>query len=217
MVIAWYDNVSYTACVIPKQLDYMSHTDLARAINSIHPLEECVQDAVQRIVKKRTLPKGAILLNEGDISDEVHFIEKGLVRAFYHKDKKEITSWMAHEGRFIWPLPSYLFRHPSRESIQVVEPTTLLSIKRHDLDELKQRYEAFSNLECSIMGRYILLYDTRIQLLLLKAEDRFEEYQKLFPEISQRVPLKHIATYLGIDPATLSRIRGSYKSKLKKS
>lgn len=193
----------------------MHHIDLATAINNIHPIEDCIQDAIQQIVIRRVLPKGAILLNEGDTSDEVHFIEKGLVRAFYYKGNKEVTSWMAHEGRFIWPLPSYLFRRPSRENIQIIEPATLLTIKRHDLSELKQKYEAFSNLECSIMERYILFYDIRIQLLLLKAEDRFEEYQKIFPEISLRMPLKHIATYLGIDPATLSRIRGNYKKQLK--
>ena len=151
--------------------------ELSTAINSIYPIEEPVQKAIQQITRRRTLPKGTVLLSEGDISDEVHFIEKGLIRAFYYKDSKEITSWMAYEGRFIWPLPSYLLQRPSRENIQLLEKTTLLSMHRHDLDRLKQEFGIFEDLQCRIMERYILLYDLRVQLLLLKAEERLEGYQ----------------------------------------
>lgn len=192
--------------------------EIVSALNSIHPIDDNLQKAIKEVVIYRTLPKGAIILNEGQVTDEVHFIEKGLIRAFYYVGKKEVTSWAANEGRFIWPLPTYLLRRPSRESIQVIEPTTILTIKRQDVEKLKKEYEAFDSLQCQIMERYIILYDLRIQILLLKAEERIEAYQRLFPELYQRIPLRYIASYLGIDPATLSRIRGNYryKSKLKK-
>lgn len=187
--------------------------DLSTALNKYQLIDSAVQEALLRVVKRRTLPKGTILLTEGQVVDEVHFIEEGLIRGFYYQDKKEITSWMADEGRFIWPLPSYLLRQPSRENIQLLEPTTVLSIERQDVERLKRDHTVFDNLQGRIMERYIVLYDLRVRLLLLKAEDRFEAYQQLFPELYQRVPLRYIATYLGVDPATLSRIRSGYKVK----
>jgi hypothetical protein len=99
----------------------------------------------------------------------------------------------------------------------VLETATVLSMNRQDLEELKQRYNVFEDLECRIMERYIVLYDFRVRVLLLKAEERLEAYQQLFPDLYQRVPLRYIATYLGIDPATLSRVRGNYRPKLKAS
>ena len=181
--------------------------------NALHPIDALVQKAIQRVARRRTLPKGAILLCEGQITSEVHFIEEGLVRAFHYKDKRDITSWVANEGRFIWPLPSYLLRQPSRDNIQLLEPTTVLSLTRQDVEQLKQECDGFDNLRCRIMERYIILYDLRVQILLLKAEERIETYQRMFPELYKRVPLCHIATYLGIDPATLSRLRGAYKTR----
>lgn len=187
--------------------------DLSTALNKYQPIDSAVQAAFMRVTKRRTLPKGTILLSEGQVIDEIHFIEEGLIRGFYYQDRKEITSWMANEGRFIWPLPSYLLRQPSRENIQLLEPTTILSIDRRDMEELKRGYAVFDNLQSRLMERYIVLYDLRVRLLLMKAEDRFDAYQQLFPELYQRVPLRYIATYLGIDPATLSRIRSGYKVK----
>lgn len=185
--------------------------ELLTAIDSIHSLDSSAQKAILEAAKRRTLKKGAILLNEGDISNQVHFIEQGLVRGFYYMNQKEITSWVISDGSFVWPLPSYLLRRPSRESIQLLETTVVLSIDRQDIEELTRVHEVFDELRCLIMEQYIVLYDERVRMLLLKAEDRLEAYQKLFFDLHQRVPLKYIATYLGIDAATLSRLRGSYR------
>ena len=195
----------------------MTYLALTTALNDIHPVDEYVQKAIQQITVRSTLPKGAVLLSEGQVADEIHFVEKGLVRAFYYRDQKEMTSWLAYEGRFVCPLPSYLLERPSQEVLQLLEPTTLLSMKRQDLEKLKQEHCAFNELQCRIMEQYILHYDLRVRLLLLKAEERLEGFQKALPEMYKRVPLCHIVTYLGIDPATLSRLRGAYKNKLKVS
>lgn len=187
--------------------------DLLTYFNTIYQLDAPAQEALVRVAKRRVLPKGAELLHGGDVADAIHFIEKGLVRGFYYNDNKDTTSWIIGEGSIIWPLPSYLLKQPSRESIQLLEPSTLLSISRQDVDELKQSYGVFRDIECRLMERYITLYDMRIQLLLMKASKRLDAYRQVFPDIHQRVPLRYIATYLGIDPATLSRLRSSYKHK----
>ena len=189
--------------------------DLLEAIQSICPINEEIARAVLEVTKRRTLPKGTILLTEGQSSNEVYFIEKGLIRAFYFKNNREVTSWIAEEGRFIWPLPSYLLRRPSGENIQALESTTITYVGNQDLEGLKSQHKALRDIECRVMERYIIMYDIRVKILLIpKAEERLKVYVRMFPEVHRRVPLRYIATYLGIDPATLSRIRGNYKKKI---
>jgi CRP-like cAMP-binding protein len=186
--------------------------DLITAIDAIHSIDAEAQQAILEVAKRRILPKGTLLLNEGDISNQIYFIEQGLVRGFYHVNKKEITSWVISDGSFVWPLPSYLLQRPSGETIQLLEETIVVSIYRQDMLELRQSHQIFNELRSLIMERYIILYDKRVQMLLLKAEERLDAYKELFPDLYQRIPQRYIATYLGIDPATLSRIRGNYRN-----
>lgn len=187
---------------------------LLQAINAICPVELPIGEALQGIARRRDLPKGTLLLNEGDVSHEAFYLETGLMRAFYYEDNREVTSWMAREDSFIWPMPSYLLRRPSRETIELLEPSTLFVLSRDDIEELKQRHEALADLECRLMEKYLLMYERRVRMLLFpKAEKRLEAYASTFPDLYQRVPLRYIASYLGIDPATLSRLRAGYKRK----
>lgn len=181
-------------------------------INEVYPIDDSVGKAIRAVARRREFPKGATILSEGEVRDEVFFVEKGLLRAFYYQDEREITSWLASEGRFIWPLPSYLLCRPSPETIQMLEPSTLLIINRHDIEVLKKRFIVMIELERKIMERYLYLYEQRIRLLLTpKLEKRLEAFQNLFPGYYERVPLRYTATYLGMDPATLSRVRARFK------
>jgi CRP/FNR family transcriptional regulator, anaerobic regulatory protein len=178
-------------------------------------MDESMARIFQGAMYSRNLPKGTVIVAEGQLMEEMHFIETGLVRAFYYKDNRDITSWMATEGRFIWPLPSHLLHRPSNENIQLLESATILSISHQDLDKLKSQYSVFNELKHKVMERYIVLYDIRVQLLLIpKAEERIEAYNHCFPDLCRRAPLRHIATFLGIDPCTLSRIRATRKNNL---
>lgn len=189
-------------------------TVLLNALNAIHPVELPIGDALQGIAQRRTLPKGTVLLHEGDVSHEAFFLEEGLMRAFYFEDSREVTSWMAREDSFIWPLPSYLLRRPSRETIELLEPSTLFVLSRDDLETLKKQHDALADLECRLMEKYLLMYERRVRLLLIpKAGERLDAYAQTFPDLYRRVPQRYIASYLGIDPATLSRLRGRYKRK----
>ena len=189
----------------------ITYMELLTAVNSIFWIDVPTQEAIRQVVKRRTLPKGAVLLNEGDIANKIHFVEEGLVRGFHYKDKREVTSWFANEGTFLWPFSDYLLQSPSHENIQLMEPTTLSSINRRDVDELLQTHIVFNELRFHVMEQYIIRYDRRVQMLLLSAEERLEAYRQAFPELYQRIPLRHIATYLGINAATLSRLRSNHK------
>jgi CRP-like cAMP-binding protein len=169
------------------------------------------QEALQQIARRRSLPKGALLLEEGEISDKIFFVERGLVRAFYNEGGREITSWLSDEGQALCSLPCSLLGRPARETVQLLEPTTVLMLKRSDLDAMKRSHMSLADVEYRLMERYLLLFTARIRLLQIpKAKDRLEVFSQEQSTFYRRVPLRYIATYLGIDPATLSRLRARF-------
>ncbi|WP_375415830.1 Crp/Fnr family transcriptional regulator [uncultured Hymenobacter sp.] len=169
------------------------------------------QEALQQIAKRRSLPRGALLLEEGEVSDKIFFVERGLVRAFYNEDSREITSWLSDEGQALCSLPCSFLGRPARETMQLLEPTTVLMLERADLEAVKRSYKSLADVEYRLMERYLLLFMARIRLLQIpKAKERQEVFSQEQSEFYRRVPLSYIATYLGIDPATLSRLRARF-------
>ncbi len=184
---------------------------LLATLNTIGSMTLPAQEALQQIARRRSLPKGALLLEEGEISDKIFFVERGLVRAFYNEGGREITSWLSDEGQALCSLPCSLLGRPARETVQLLEPTTVLMLKRSDLDAMKRSHMSLADVEYRLMERYLLLFTARIRLLQIpKAKDRLEVFSQEQSTFYRRVPLRYIATYLGIDPATLSRLRARF-------
>ncbi len=151
--------------------------DFFAALTKLAPLDQPAWLALQQVQCRRNLPRGTVLTSEGQLNEEVYFIESGLVRAFYFNNDHEITAWMAAEGRFIWPLPSYLLHRPSQETIQLLEPSVIVAVSRRDMAALQQQHSVFVDLQYRLMERYIIMYDLRVQLLLIpKAEDRMTAF-----------------------------------------
>lgn len=186
--------------------------NLTTAVNRLHHLEESISEQFEQLATEVRLSKGGLLLTEGKLSTEIYYVKEGLVRAYYYEDEKEVTSWLASEGDFVCSLPSYLLGRPSHETIQLLEPSTMLVIQKNDLERLCAIYDSVESLKCDILQLYLLRYDNRIRLLRVpKAEDRLDLFVKHTPQLYNRVPLRFIASFLGIEPATLSRIRSGYK------
>lgn len=185
---------------------------LTESINRIVRLEKDILDKFTSISIQINLPEGAVLLAEGKTSDEIYYVSAGLVRAYYFEDGKDVTSWLAYEGDFVCSLPSYLLRKPSRETIQLLEPATLQVVNRIDLEALRAQHDQIDDLQCALMQVYLLRYDNRIRLLRIpKAADRLKAFMAHSPRLYNRVPQRFIASFLGIEPATLSRLRSGYR------
>ncbi|GAL83197.1 cyclic nucleotide-binding protein [Sporocytophaga myxococcoides] len=160
-----------------------------------------------------SLAKGAILFKEGAISSKIYFLEKGAVRALYYKEDKEITFWFGFEGEMIMTLHSYIANKPGYETIELLEESLLYEM---DLNYLQDLYK--ENIELANWGRKMAEEE------FLKAEKRFlsqqfqtarEKYESLqmqYPRITERVQLGYIASYLGINQVTLSRIRSDLRN-----
>ncbi|SHN13466.1 Crp/Fnr family transcriptional regulator [Flavobacterium xinjiangense] len=161
-----------------------------------------------RVSKIFTLDKSTLLVKEGQNADKIYFIANGSARAYYLKDGKEITDWFAFENDFISSIGSFFENIPSPHFIELLETTTFLEITRKDVFELSDKHHDFERLGRVVTTKTMLTLRKRI--ISLQFETAQQKYENLInnrPDITQRVPLTHIASYLGITLETLSRIR----------
>jgi len=169
--------------------------------------DNCMADFIQ-VSKYLTKDKSTLLVTAGQYADKSYFIVKGCARAYYLKDGKDITDWFAFENDFINSINSFFENIPSPHFIELLEPSTFLEISREDIFKLSDRYHDFDRLLRIIATKTMLALRNRIFSIQFEmAQQKYENLLNIRPDITQRVPLTHIASYLGITLETLSRIR----------
>ncbi len=180
--------------------------------NSITPLsEELVSDIIQ-YTEVQEYSKDDFILRAGQTSNHTSWILKGLIRSYYEKDGEEITTKFLWEGAPVTSIYSYYNRKPGNENIVALEDTILASMHYNHLQELYKNYPAFNIIGRVITEKYLYMLEIEVyNLRKQKAEDRYQFMVKHFPDLLQRVPLKYLATYMGMNLETLSRIRAKKK------
>ena len=132
-----------------------------------------------------------------------------MTRSYYIKDIEDITTKFLWDGAPITSVYSYYSRKPGNENIVALEDTTLASLHYDHMQYLYKTYPSFNVIGRVITEQYLYMLEIEVyNLRKQKAEDRYQFIVKHFPHLLQRVPLKYLATYLGINLETLSRIRG---------
>ncbi len=176
--------------------------------NSITPLpEELINDLVKFAVIKE-FKKDDFILKAGEVSNYTSWILKGLVRSYYEKETEEVTTKFLWEGAPITSIYSYYRRKPGNENIVALEDTTLASMHYDHMQYLYKTYPAFNFIGRVVTEQYLYMLEIEVyNFRKQKAEDRYKFIVKHFPHLLQRVPLKYLATYLGMNLETLSRIR----------
>ncbi len=173
--------------------------------------KECKAD-LEKCSKLLCLEKETTLVKEGQFADKTYFIVSGCARAYYLKDGKDITDWFAFEHDFICSINSFFQNIPSPHFIEVLEPSVLLEISRDNMVSLSDKHLSFDRLGKEVITKTMLQLQQRIVSIQFEtAQQKYENLLKTEPNITQRVALTHIASFLGISLETLSRIRNPKK------
>ena len=161
-------------------------------------------------LKKRELPKKNTFLSIGEVENNISFIEKGEVRLFIPKEdeEKEITFGFSFQGEFVSAYDSFLTQTPSLYQVETLVDTTLWSISYNDLQEVYKTTKIGNTIGRFISEKLFLLKSKREQSLLNEtSEKRYLDLFKDRPNLIKQIPLKYIASYIGVTPQALSRIR----------
>ncbi|MGZ5286838.1 MAG: Crp/Fnr family transcriptional regulator [Flavisolibacter sp.] len=171
-------------------------------------LEEDAWEAMERIIKPALYKKNELFLRQGQICRQLGFISKGFVRLYYLHDGEEITKDFNFENAICGSYASFSRQEPARFNIVAMEDLEVLLIGRDDLYALYDQYPSLQKAgRQRIEYMFIKKEEREASFLLDSAQERYQQLLAKEPEIADRAQLKHLASYLGIKPETLSRIR----------
>ncbi|WP_300664863.1 Crp/Fnr family transcriptional regulator [Fluviicola sp.] len=161
------------------------------------------------LVSVKEFKKDAFLLSPGQICERALFVEKGLVRLYsIGQDGKEHIVQFAPENWFIGDRESIYFRQPSTYYMDAIEDSTVILFDQHFVETASEISPEFRMYNEYLLQNHIRQLQNRINLLIgSSAEKRYLEFIRLYPDLTLRVPQWMIASYLGITPESLSRVR----------
>lgn len=168
-----------------------------------------IEKEILNLIRTEELNKGDVLLEEGKTCNRMYFIVQGTVRTFFYQNAKDITYWIYPENSLVTSWPSYFLRKPSSEYIEVTENSTLISLTYNQWQELYLKFPSLDRFGRLVIEEQIALLDEFYKgYYFLTAKEKYDLLVGVFPSITQRANLGHIASMLGISQETLSRIRG---------
>ncbi len=170
---------------------------------------ECQEELMTHSTLK-TFKKGEVVVREGQYSKKAYLIIEGCARAYYLKDGKDISDWFTFENQFAAPIVSFFSEKPSPHYVEFVEDSMAYEFSKDTMDHLCDRYPDFERFISKVVTETMLGLCQRLNAIQFnKAEDRYKQLLTIYPDITNRIPLTHIASYLGITLETLSRIRSA--------
>ena len=165
-------------------------------------------DGILSYFEFKEVKKGTFFLKEGQYSRQLAFVQKGVLREFFYRDGKEITKWISTKGYFAVDLASFLFDQPARVNFQALSDSELYVISEINYKKIGKVIPRWITLEQLFLARCFTALENRvISHLAYSAEERYDQFNTLNPELFNNVPLQYLASMLGMTPETFSRIR----------
>lgn len=184
----------------------MNLSDFLLSLIAFSPSE--LDDIISKF-EQENIPKNTILIQQGQISNKLYFVEKGMGRSYYLKaDGKEVTQWFFGVGKFMTSVDSFFQLSPSLYYLETLEDSVLYSISKDNMDLLFSKHHKMEKLGRLVSIEMLTKVVNKLNAIQFQtARERYEYMLAEFPDIYYRIPLGHIASYLGMTQETLSRIR----------
>jgi CRP-like cAMP-binding protein len=164
---------------------------------------------VESYFKPLKIKKNEVWVKEGKICDQIAFVEHGKLRVYYNDDQGgEVTCYFVTPGNFISSFTSFLTETPTSENISAIEDAKLYVIEKMELEKLSSSVPKIHVWRRIIAENLFIIMEKRIAMLQSQtAQERYEKMIKDNPDIILSVPLQYTASFLGITPQHLSRLR----------
>lgn len=187
---------------------YNGVSPFTELLNQIYPLSSEALSYINQHTFPVSFKKGKFLISPIHENDSLYFIVKGVVRGYIKEDGKEITTWINEENEIVGSIRNLGLKLATEEYIQALEDSTLVEIPKPLIEHMYERYPETNTagrilLEDNYRGAEERAYICRIP----SAEKRYDRFLATQSGLLNRIPLKYIASYLGITLETLSRVR----------
>ena len=167
-------------------------------------------DIVESILVPMKFARGEKVVESGDVSDAIYYVERGMVREFYFKNNKSVTEYLAADGTIVMSIESLFREEPSKLVIEALEPTLVYALPKKRLEEVALHNVNIQILYRKILEESLIISQRRADLLRFEsAKDRYLKLCKLNPKVIMKAPLVYVASYLQMTPETLSRVRSA--------
>lgn len=183
-----------------------------RLISFIESYVHVSTDAKSDIIKYASVEnhdKGEILLDEGFVCRKMFFLVNGTVRSYFYQKGKDVTYWIYPENSLFTSWPSFVNQKVSNEFIETIEKSEVLSISYENWNRLTESHPEMDRFGRIWMEEQMAqIHEFYMGYYFMTAKEKYDLVVSVFPSITQRANLGHIASMLGISQETLSRIRG---------
>lgn len=160
------------------------------------------------LFRRQEVKAKTTLLEEGQVSNQAWYIEKGCVRSWFNSNGKDITFQFFFEGEGVSSVESFRTNQPSLFTIETIEPCTLMNISKKDFQYILGHSASIrEQVEEETFKRLVFYQRLFLSRIKNNPKERYEELIEQRPMILQRVPQHYIASYLGVTAVSLSRIR----------
>mgnify|MGYP006380330203 CR=1 FL=1 len=167
-------------------------------------------DILESILVPMKFARGEKVVESGDVSDAIYYVERGMVREFYFKNNKSVTEYLAADGTIVMSIESLFREEPSKLVIEALEPTIVYALPKKRLEEVALHNVNIQILYRKILEESLIISQRRADLLRFEsAKDRYLKLCKLNPKVIMKAPLVYVASYLQMTPETLSRVRSA--------
>lgn len=186
-----------------------AYDKLKSMIESLVSLSEQEWALLSGAFTERVVDSKTIIAREGEIEKEIYFVCSGLARLYYQtKDNDQITAFIFCENMFASCLESFIKQHPSTQNLETLESCTVLVLTKDKLDALYEQVPKTHVIMRKVMeARFIASQQLLSSYILAGPKERYELFALHYPHLVQRVPQYILASFLGITPVSLSRIR----------
>jgi len=180
--------------------------EMLQYLCSVYPQPAVCLADIRELAQKQEVHKGDVVLRPGEISQRLYFVRKGLLHCYYDVDGKPVSAGFFMENETVVSVGSFYAGTPSEDCLEAFEDGELYYISRDQFFHLCKTYPAFCFLALLLFIKYLTLFHDHARLIRKRrAEDRLRLANERYPELFQRVAKKFLASWLGVEPETLSR------------
>lgn len=189
--------------------------ELYQYLTSISPIQTKTWDSVKELFVETSLEKNNYFIREGETAKRIGFLKSGVIRAFYRNSEgSEYNKHFFISHNLVGGYSSLVSHTPSKIDLQALTHCQLLTANYNDLVMLYDEHPDFERFGRRLAEMFFVHKEEReVNIVMLDADKRYVIFQNQYPQLEQLVPQYHIASYLGITPTQLSRIRRKFSKR----